>query len=58
MLLRCVLQLLDTAKVPSSLILSTLMMEAKRSSKMSVLKPVIYRHIPEECSLEIYLVRN
>jgi hypothetical protein len=41
--------LLVTAKVvPSSLILVTLMMEAIRSSEMSVLTIVTWRNIPED----------
>jgi hypothetical protein len=47
--LRSVLQLLDAANVvPSSLILSTLMMDAIRSSDMSVLTRGTRHHIPED----------
>jgi hypothetical protein len=38
--------------VPSSLILSTLMMEAIRSSEMSVLTRATQRHIPEDGTLQ------
>jgi hypothetical protein len=40
--------LLLTANVPSSLILSTLKMEATRSSEMSVLTRLARQHIPED----------
>jgi hypothetical protein len=49
MFLRSVLQLPVTANsVPSSLILSTVMMEAIRSSEMSVTTGAMRHHIPEE----------
>jgi hypothetical protein len=44
----CVLQLLVTANIPSSLILVTLMMEAIRSSEMSVITRVTWRNTPED----------
>jgi hypothetical protein len=47
--LRSVLQLLVTANfVSSSLIISTLMMKAIRSSETSVLTRAIQHHIPED----------
>jgi hypothetical protein len=46
--LHSVRQLLVTANVLSSLILSILMMEAIRSSKTKVLTRATRRHIPEE----------
>jgi hypothetical protein len=49
----CMLQLLVTANViPSSLILFTPMMEAIRSSKMSVLTRTTRHHIPEDGILQ------
>jgi hypothetical protein len=50
--LRIVLRLLATANVASSPILVTLMMEAVRSSDMSVLTRVALRNISEDCILQ------
>jgi hypothetical protein len=48
-----VLQLLVTVNVvPSSLIISTVMMETTRSSETSVLTRVTRRHIPEDGTLQ------
>jgi hypothetical protein len=46
-LLRSVFRLLVTAKVPSSLIIFTLMMEVIRSSETSVLTRATLRNVPE-----------
>jgi hypothetical protein len=51
-----VIQLLVTANVPSSLILSTLMMEVVRSSKTLVLTTATQNHIPEDDILQIQFI--
>jgi hypothetical protein len=56
--LRCVLQMLVTADFPSSLILSTLMMEAMRSSETSVPTRAAWRHIPEDVILHSHRREN
>jgi hypothetical protein len=55
---RLVLQLLVTANLPSSPILVTLMMEAIRSSKMSVLTRATWLHIPEDSILHSHCCEN
>jgi hypothetical protein len=50
--------LLVTANVPSSPILVTLMMEALRSSEMSVLAGATWRNIPEEGILRSHRSEN
>jgi hypothetical protein len=57
--LRCVLRLLVTVNViPSSPILVTLMMEAKRSSERSVLTRATHRHIHEDGNLRSHRREN
>jgi hypothetical protein len=57
--LRSVLRLLVTANVvPTSPILSTLMMQAIRSSETSVLTRATWNHIPEDCILYSHLPEN
>jgi hypothetical protein len=55
---RCVLQLLVTANVLSSLILVTVMMEAIRSSETYVLTRTTRRHIPEDGILHNILLTD
>jgi hypothetical protein len=56
---RSMLQFLVTANVvPSSLILSTLMMEALHSSEMSFLRSSTRRHIPEDRILHSHCSEN
>jgi hypothetical protein len=58
MFLRCVLQLLVTAKlVPSALIFSTLMM-AIRSCETAVLTKATRWHIPEDSIIHVTVVRS
>jgi hypothetical protein len=53
-----VLQLLVTAKVPSLLLASTLMMEAIRSSETPLLIKAIWYHIPEDGILHTHWPEN
>jgi hypothetical protein len=50
--LHSVLQLLITANIPSSLILSTLIMDVIHSSETSVLTRTLWHHIPEDGILQ------
>jgi hypothetical protein len=56
--LRSVLQLVVTANIPSSLILSTLMIEAVCSSEMLVLSRAALRHILEDGILRSHIPEN
>jgi hypothetical protein len=58
MFLRNALQLLVTAKIPSSLILSSLIMQAIRSSETSVLTRTTQRNSPEDGILHSRLREN
>jgi hypothetical protein len=56
--LHSVLQLPVTAKVPNSLVLSTLMMVAVHSSKISVLTTATWHYIPEDSILYSRCLEN
>jgi hypothetical protein len=51
-------KILVTGNVPSSLILFTLMIQAIRTSETSILTTATRYHIPEDCILQINIIRE